>query len=79
MFILLTKANCRPDLSAIFASSFFFSVSFFFSSNKRAIDDVFEQHLAIPFDEKEGIELVYDTRNKIVDAQKKTLLTFTKN
>ena len=52
MFTLLTKANCRPDFSAISASSFF-SASFFFSSNKRAIDDVLEQHLAIPLDEKE--------------------------
>ena len=60
---LLIKANCRPDLSAISASSFF-SVRFFFSSNKRGIDHVFEQHLAIPLDEKEGIELVYDARKK---------------
>ena len=62
MFTLLTKANSRPDLSAISASSFFLVVSFFFASNKRAIDDVFEQHLAIPLDEKEGSELVYDAR-----------------
>ena len=63
MFTLLTKGNCRPDFSAISASSFF-SVSFFFSSNKRAIDDVLEQHLAIPLDEKKGFELVYDASEK---------------
>ena len=63
IFTLLTKANCRPDFSAISASSFF-SASFFFSSNKRAIDDVLEQHLAIPLDEKEWIELVYDACKK---------------
>ena len=48
---MLTKANCRPDLSTISASIC-----------KRAVDDVFKQHLAIPLDEREGIELAYDAR-----------------
>ena len=78
MFTLLTKANCRPDFSAISASSFF-SASFFFSSNKRAIDDVLEQHLAIPLDEKNELNLCMMHVKKIVEVQKETLLTFTKN